>query len=118
LITARDLLRTRLQARLVTLNACSTGLQSQRNAGDELEGFNRALLLSGTSSVMLTLWNVDQDSSRQFLMTFYRNWLSGVRPMEKWRALQLAQREFLAAEGSFLQHPYHWAPFTLAGERR
>lgn len=118
LLTVRDLLQVRLRANLVALNACSTGLQGQRNAGDELEGFSRALLLSGASSVMLTLWNVDQESSRHFLESFYRNWIGSDRPVEKWRALQLAQREFLASDVEYLRHPYHWAPFTLAGDWR
>jgi CHAT domain-containing protein len=118
LITVRDLLRARLRANLVTLNACSTGLHGQRNAGDELEGFSRALLLSGVSSVMLTLWNVDQESSRHFLASFYRNWIGSDHPVEKWRALQRAQREFLASSDDYLRHPYHWAPFTLAGDWR
>lgn len=118
LITVRDLLRVRLRANLVTLNACSTGLQGERNAGDELEGFSRSLFLAGASSVMLTLWNVDQQSSRLFLGSFYRNWLGGDRPVEKWRALQLAQREFLASSDEYLRHPYHWAPFTLSGDWR
>lgn len=118
LLTVRDLLQVRLRADLVALNACSTGLQGQRNAGDELEGFSRALLLSGASSVMLTLWNVDQESSRHFLASFYRNWIGSGRPIEKWRALQFAQREFLASDVEYLTHPYHWAPFTLAGDWR
>ncbi len=114
-LSVHDLLRVRLQSRLITLNACSSGLQGERNAGDELDGFSRALLLAGTSAVMLTLWNVDQQSSQEFLATFYRNWLDPAKPVEVWRALWRTQNAFLDSPEVPLQHPYHWAPFTLSG---
>ena len=117
LVTARDLLQTRLASRLVTLNACSTGLQGERNAGDELDGFGRSLLLAGASSVILTLWNVDQRTSRDFLAGFYRRWLNA-ESVPKWRAFHEEQRAFLRADEVHLQHPYHWAPFVLMGDWR
>ena len=118
LITARDLLRTRLKAQMVTFNACSGGLQSERNAGDELDGFNRSLLLAGASSVILSLWNVDQQSSSDFLGRFYRYWRADRQPGAKLRALHRAQQDYLDAPESYLRHPYHWAPFTLSGNWR
>lgn len=118
LITVRDLLRTRLKAQLVTFNACSGGLQSERNAGDELDGFSRSLLLAGASSVILSLWNVDQQSSSDFLGRFYRYWRADRQPGAKLRALHRAQLDYLDAPEPYLRHPYHWAPFTLSGNWR
>ncbi|MBV8360204.1 MAG: CHAT domain-containing protein, partial [Deltaproteobacteria bacterium] len=118
LISVRDLLRVRLNARLVTLNACSSGLQGQRNAGDELDGFSRALLLAGASCVMLGLWNVDQQSSGEFMRRFYRHWAADGRPSQKWRAIHSIQLEFMNSPEPFLRHPYHWAPFAISGDWR
>jgi tetratricopeptide (TPR) repeat protein len=115
LVTVRDLMRTTLDAELVTLSACSTGLQRERNGGDELEGFARALLRAGADSALLAMWNVDQSSSHRLLSKFYRNWAE--LGMPKWKALQAAQREFIGSGGN-LRHPYHWAPFTLIGSWR
>jgi tetratricopeptide (TPR) repeat protein len=112
LVTVRDLMRIDLDAELVTLSACSTGLQREANAGDELEGFARSLLRAGAGSALLALWNVDQSSSHELLSQFYRNWSRGGMP--KWKALQAAQRQFIATGGN-LGHPYHWAPFSLIG---
>jgi CHAT domain-containing protein len=118
LLTARDILERRMRARLVTLNACSSGLQGERNAGDELDGFARALLLAGARSVLLTLWNVDQISSSEFLARFYERWLDPRSGVSKWRALHETQKAFLAERHDYLRHPYHWAPFTLLGDWR
>jgi tetratricopeptide (TPR) repeat protein len=115
LITVRDLMRMNLDSELVTLSACSTGLQYERNGGDELEGFSRALLSAGAGAALLSMWNVDQASSQQLLTAFYRNWSELDLP--KWRALHLAQQDFIRSESN-LRHPYHWAPFTLIGTWR
>jgi CHAT domain-containing protein len=115
LITTRDLSTANLRAHLVTLNACSSGVQGQRNAGDEMDGFNRSLLLSGSAAVLSTLWNVDQESSGQFFTFFYRQWLNSGKTIEKWRAFHHAQLNFINNNQRYLQHPYHWAAFTLTG---
>ncbi|NIE59625.1 MULTISPECIES: CHAT domain-containing protein [unclassified Burkholderia] len=115
IVTVRDLMRVELEAELVTLSACSTGLQRDRNAGDELEGFARALLRAGAGSALLAMWNVDQSSSGELLSRFYRNW--SVRGLPKWKALQVAQKELIECGGN-LAHPYHWAPFSLIGSWR
>jgi CHAT domain len=118
-LTTRDILRTPMSAQLMTLRACSTGLQSERNAGDEFDGLSRAILHAGNAATLVSLWNVDQGSSQRFLACFYRNWADPAAPVEKWRALWRAQKEFLnESVDTFLQHPYHWAPLVLIGDWR
>ena len=119
ILSARDLLRTPMSAELVSLRACSTGLQTERNAGDEFDGFSRTLLQAGNAAALVSLWNVDQESSQRFLARFYQNWANPDRPMQKWRALWMTQKEFLRETAEpFLQHPYHWAPLVLIGDWR
>jgi hypothetical protein len=115
LVTADELMRAGCTPRLVTLSACSTGLQQVRNGGDELDGFSRALLLAGASSAVLGMWNLDQESSREFFRRFYRHLSCGV---PRWRALNTAQREMLNGSREAWRHPYHWAPFYLIGDWR
>ncbi|UPK67963.1 CHAT domain-containing protein [Chitinophaga filiformis] len=114
-LTAKDLLSTHIDADLITLNACSTALQENRNHGDEWDGFIRCLLLAGASSVLSTMWNVDQASSAGFLKNFYAVWKGGASEVEKWKALSYAQRSYIYSENIHLRHPYHWAAFTLSG---
>jgi CHAT domain-containing protein len=118
LLTARELLEAHIQAGLVTLRACSTGLQAERNRGDEFEGLTRALLYAGNAAVLASLWNVDQQSSKELLARFYHRWQEQGRATEKWRAFTMAQRDLLTSEEPHLRHPYHWAPLVLVGDWR
>lgn len=113
ILTAQELLEVGFAPRLVTLSACSGGLQHVRNHGDELDGFARALLLGGAPAAALGLWNLDQESSREFFRTFYRHLSVGA---PKWRAMNAAQRGMLASDRAPWRHPYHWAPYYLLGD--
>ncbi|MFI5455885.1 MAG: CHAT domain-containing protein [Isosphaerales bacterium] len=79
-----------LKAELVTLSACETALG--RDAGGEgFVGFTQALLMSGTRSVCLSLWKVDDTATALLMQRFYANLLgrrSGLTgPMPKAEAL-------------------------------
>jgi tetratricopeptide (TPR) repeat protein len=118
LVTARDLMRASLGADLVTLSACSSGLQTARNAGDEMEGFTRALLAAGAATSLVAMWNVDQASSHGLLAKFYAQLASAGNVSAKWRALRAAQLAYIESDDENLRHPYHWAPFVLIGDWR
>jgi hypothetical protein len=67
-----------LKAELVTLSACETAL-GREAGGEGFVGFTQALLMSGTRSVCLSLWNVDDRSTALLMRRFYAN-LLGARP--------------------------------------
>jgi CHAT domain-containing protein len=103
-----DLYQLKLEAELVTLSGCATGLNVIA-PGDELLGLIRGLLYAGAQSLLLTLWDVNDRSTAGFMTLFYRR----VRDGEgKASALQGAMRELRED----YPHPYHWAPFTLIGK--
>ena len=103
-----DLYELRLPAELVTLSGCSTGLNVVA-AGDELLGLARGLIHAGAETSMVTLWDVQDQSSAQLMKLFYTN-LAGAR--SKALALQMAMRQVKADH----PHPYYWAPFVLIGK--
>src|SRR5207237_9882818 len=83
-----------LKAELVTLSACETALG--RDAGGEgFVGFTQALLLSGTRSVCLSLWKVDDTATSLLMQRFYQNLLGSrrglARPLPKAEALAEAK---------------------------
>lgn len=94
-----------LNASLVTLSACSTGL-SRLAPGDEVQGLVRAFMLAGASRVLATLWPVADQPSADLMTDFYRALRAGDRPS---LALQRAQ----AAAADRGAPPFHWAAFTL-----
>jgi CHAT domain-containing protein len=90
---------------LVTLGACETGRNKVLH-GDELLGMVRAFIYAGTPSVLVSLWPVDELSTRILMETFYRNLLDGYSKGESLRMAQqqlrnLSQREVVARLASF-----------------
>jgi hypothetical protein len=106
-LTLYDLASLQLPADLVTLSGCGTGLNVVAD-GDELRGLTRGLLAAGARSLLVTLWDVHDRSTAEFMTFFYRNIQAG---LSKAAALRAAATE-LRQEYS---HPYYWAPFVLIG---
>jgi hypothetical protein len=74
-LTAAEVLRDwNLDAGLVTLSACETGL-GQYAHGEGYLGFAQALLICGTRSVCLSLWQVDDVATALLMDRFYANLL-------------------------------------------
>jgi tetratricopeptide (TPR) repeat protein len=104
-LTAGEVLEYwKLEAELVTLSACDSGL-GRRGGGDGLLGFAQAFLMAGSRSVCLTLWQVDDTATALLMDRFYRNLLGkradGGQPMGKAAALREAKqwlRTLTAAE--------------------
>ena len=103
-----DLYQLKLNAELVTLSGCATGMNVV-TAGDELLGLIRGLLYAGAHSLLLTLWDVHDQTTADFMACFYRRLQEG---SSKASALQGAMKELRERH----PHPYHWAPFTLTGK--
>ena len=103
-----DLYQLRLPVELITLSGCSTGLNVV-SAGDELIGLARGLLHAGAQSLILSLWDVHDKSTAEYMSVFYRLLREGKSKAAALRAAMLALR-------SSYPHPYQWAPFILVGK--
>ncbi len=76
LLQARDIYNLRMNADLVTLSACQTGLgQFIRSEG--IEGLSRAFFYAGTSSILMSLWSVNDQATCQLMERFYRHLRGG-----------------------------------------
>jgi CHAT domain-containing protein/Tfp pilus assembly protein PilF len=104
-----DLYQLSLPAELVTLSGCGTGLNVVVG-GDELLGLKRGLLYAGAQSILLTLWDVHDQSTAEFMKLFYSRLASSPNKAE---AVQYAMAEIRKA----YPHPFYWAPFVLVGKR-
>lgn len=111
-LTTLNIFDLELRASLVTLSACQTGSHVV-GGGDELLGLLRAFLAAGASSVLLSQWAVEDQSTTLFMQSFYKNLREG---QTKAASLQTAQKMFIDGEELRLQHPYFWAPFYLVGD--
>jgi CHAT domain-containing protein/predicted negative regulator of RcsB-dependent stress response len=95
-----------INASLVTLSACETGL-GNISQGDELVGLSRAFLFAGSSSVIVSLWAV-ADYPTSLLMTNFYKYLKDHDLQE---SLTLAQRDVI----KIYPQPIYWSPFILIG---
>jgi CHAT domain-containing protein/Tfp pilus assembly protein PilF len=114
LLQVHEILDLKLHSKLVTLSACETALGSgyfnEIPAGDDFVGFTRAFLTAGSQSVLASLWEVNDRSTSELMVHFYR----GLGRNDKAAALAAAQRAILR-RGGLYSSPYYWAPFVLVG---
>jgi len=95
---------------LVVLSACETGVGAV-TSGEGVYGMRRALVLAGTESQVVSLWNVNHASTRELMRTFYGELARGTGRAEALRRAKLR----LLRQPQFA-HPYYWAAFIPAGD--
>jgi CHAT domain-containing protein len=108
-----DIYRLHAPVDLVVLSACRTGL-GKAVRGEGLIGLTRGFMYAGASSVVASLWKVDDEATSELMKRFYSNMLQ--RNMPPAAALQAAQNS-IRQEPQW-RSPYFWAAFTLQGEYR
>jgi len=104
-LTASEIYDMNLQAELVVLSACQSGLGNL--TGDGVIGLSRAFIAAGTPSVLVSLWNVPDDSTNLLMTRFYQQLQ---RNPDKAQALRQAMLSMTT------RNPLDWAAFTLIGE--
>ncbi|HKQ50729.1 MAG TPA: CHAT domain-containing protein, partial [Pyrinomonadaceae bacterium] len=108
-----DIYNLRAPVDLVVLSACSTALGKEMR-GEGLVGLTRGFMYAGASTVVASLWKVDDEATAELMKRFYANLLQGgMTPAEALRAAQNSIRR----EPQW-SAPYYWAGFTLQGEYR
>ncbi|MBK7938190.1 MAG: CHAT domain-containing protein [Lewinellaceae bacterium] len=110
LLFAQEISLMRLNADLVVLSACETGV-GKVVGGEGVLSLARAFLDAGCPSAAMTLWTVDDEATDQLTQSFFRHIREGKR---KDIALQLAKKEFLKTGKSAA--PYYWSGFVLTGD--
>jgi hypothetical protein len=93
---------------LVVLSACDSARGDAR-LGQGVYGLRRALFAAGAETVVSSLWQVDDEATRDLMTAYYRNLLGGQGRSD---AMRLAAKAVRAEH----PHPYYWAPFIVIGE--
>ena len=105
-VTGLDLLDTEL----VVLSACDTG-RGEVHVGEGVFGLRRAFVLAGAKTLVMSLWKVPDQATRELMVDFYERLLTGTSRAE---ALRAAQRALKARPG--YEHPRFWGAFICQGD--
>lgn len=106
-----DLYSMRLNADLVVLSACQTGLGKEIE-GEGIIGLTHGFMFAGAARVVSSLWKVEDAATAELMKRFYREMLKNNQTPAA--ALRRAQREMRAIPR--FQNPRYWAGFTLNGD--
>ena len=91
------------------LSACETGAGKVTN-GEGVYGLRRALVIAGAESLVMTLWQVDDEATKELMTGYYKQLNAGKGRSTALRDMQL---DILARPQ--YAHPFYWASFLPAG---
>lgn len=113
LLQLHDIYGLRLNADLVVLSGCQTGLGEERS-GEGLIGLTQGFLYAGSRSVVVSLWDVQDQATATLMADFYRAMLKdGAAPAD---ALRQAKLKMFQQGGR--RQPFYWSAFVIQGEYR
>jgi CHAT domain-containing protein len=96
-----------LDTELVVLSACETGL-GQLHVGEGVFGLRRAFVVAGARRLVMSLWKVADEQTRELMIDFYQRVLAGDGVSKALRQAKLVIKEKYA-------DPYFWAAFIFHG---
>lgn len=108
---AGEIYNLNLNASLVTLSACQTGL-GKISKGEGVIGLSRALVYAGAKSLIVSFWSVADESTADLMKDFYREMLQN--PKSNFSE-DLRQAKLNLIKNEKYTAPYYWAPFILIG---
>jgi CHAT domain-containing protein/Tfp pilus assembly protein PilF len=111
LLSLNEILALRLASEVVVVSACQSGL-GELLEGEGLVSLTRAFLYAGARTVIVSLWNVGDRSTADFMHDLYRRLHDGKSAAA---ALREAKLEFLSSERPYRRSILRWAPFVLVG---
>lgn len=114
-LQAHEIAQWELNAELVVLSACETGY-GRFEQGEGVMSLARSFLYAQVPSLVVSLWQVNDNSTSEIMQSFYHYLSEG---LDKSEALRQAKLDYIDnAESSQMAHPAFWAPLVQMGNSR
>ncbi len=102
----------KLKARMVVLSSCNTGT-GELHKGEGILSIARGFIYSGSQSVVMSLWEIEDRSGTEIIKSFYDNLKRG---NSKGVALRRSRLEYLNRANQLRSHPYFWSTLIVYGD--
>ena len=110
ILTAKEIADIDLRGlNLVVLSACQTGL-GDISQGEGVFGLQRGFKKAGANSILMSLWEVNDEATQILMTQFYKNLVSG---QSKRQSLYSAQKYLREYNNGRFNEPKYWAAFIL-----
>lgn len=114
LLYVKDIYNLRLNAEMITLSACETGIGELRR-GEGIISLARGFSFAGASSINTTLWSVNDAKTADLMAFFYKYIKSG---LPKDAAMRMAKLDFIRHFDHAEVHPFFWSSFIAIGDMK
>jgi CHAT domain-containing protein/tetratricopeptide (TPR) repeat protein len=101
-----------LKAMMVVLSSCNTG-SGMMSTGEGILSLARGFLYSGSQSVVMSMWEIDDKAGTEVVKMFYNNLKKG---KTKSSSLKSARIKYLKNASQLRSHPYFWSSLVIYGE--
>ena len=112
LLNTTDIYSLKLNADLAVLSACNTGT-GRLQKGEGIMSLARGFLYAGCPTIIMSLWEVEDESGTRIMSSFYKNIKKG---KDRDESLRLAKLENLENVNSSRAYPNYWLSFVSIGD--
>jgi CHAT domain-containing protein/tetratricopeptide (TPR) repeat protein len=110
-LTTNEIFSLKLKADMTVLSACSSG-EGEYRKGEGVLSLARSFFYAGCPSLVMTLWNVDDESGLRLMKDYYKHLRDG---LSKAKAMQLAKIDYISDITPDKQHPFYWSNYICIG---
>ena len=109
---AYEIYNLKLNAQMAVLSSCNSGVGKMQK-GEGMMSLARGFIYAGCPSIVMTLWQVADQSSSSLMASFYKYLRKGKSKQE---AMRLAKIDYLENADDITSNPYFWSGFVVLGE--
>lgn len=106
---------------LLVLSACQTALGDTER--DDIYGIQRSFKIAGVNTIIMSLWEVDDEATSLMMQSFYKYYVAGKNKHDAFKAAQLEVRSFYEERAKTQSNSipkskrydsaFYWAPFIM-----